>query len=879
MTATPLRSLHRTRFCLAIATILALPSTPAFAQQVIDTPNTVQPAPIRFDIPAQPLPDALQAFARASRQQVSFDAGQLAGRRSQALHGDYASDDALHRLLEGSGVEAIRGRRGVWLVKPVHTPSSSAAQDPASLEAVVVTGTHIRDVAPTGSPVVVIDAEDIRRSGYSGTEQLLQALPQNFRGGDAGASADVNFSTGSQRGFNMTSGSGVNLRGLGANATLVLINGRRISASSGGTFTDISMIPLDAIERIEVLTDGASAVYGADAVGGVVNFILKSDYDSAETRLSYGATTRDGRDEYRVSHTMGQRWSNGGMLLTADYLDQSQLMASERAFTSNVPAPTTLMPSNKMASLVFSGEQALGDAFTLKGDLQYSRARRFSTTTSGIGRSDSDITPIRKNAALTLDYALSKDWNMSLDVFASEEEARSRLNAFRPNGDPDYDYLHIRTQEQRGTELKGSGKVAELPGGSVRLALGMAYKEEDYHRSIDLYRTNQHADRRNTSAFAEVHIPVIGESNARAGVHRLDLSLAARHDDYSDFGSTNNPRVGLSWSPTERLTVRSSYSTSFRAPAIGEEARFSSNGLVGAEISSFPIDAEGNQWVPVLMWLGSEPLTPEIARNRSVGIDWKPAFADGMSIALTYYDIRYTDRIVLPPLTMTALLDPALQGFVQRYDTPEQLRAVVDAAIADGVRLMDYTFGEFGDDPLSQTTTAFSYMWTNAARVDMRGFDLGVRYPFRHNDHFFDIGLDASYIHTTETRLNQTAPPYDVVGTFGNPPKWRARGSFSWTYLDLSSSLNVNFSDAYTDTTGLMERPVCAYTTVDLVTRYAFAPEVRGLLDGLSLSLNVVNLFDEQPPYITSSGRGAHYDPANASPLGRMVSLQVAKRW
>lgn len=879
MPVTPSLVFRRKRFCLSIAAILALQSTAAIAQQAVDATSAAQPASIRFDVPAQPLPDALQAFARASRQQVSFDARQLEGLRSQPLHGDYTADEALQRLLDGSGVEATRSRRGVWLVKPVRTPSPSAAQDPAALETVVVTGTHIRDVAPTGSPVIVLDAEDIRRSGYSGTEQLLQALPQNFRGGDAGASADVNFSTGSQRGFNMTSGSGVNLRGLGANATLVLINGRRISASSGGTFTDISMIPLDAIDRIEVLTDGASAVYGADAVAGVVNIILKSDYDSAETRLSYGATTREGREEYRVSHTMGKRWGSGGMLLTADYLNQSELMASERAFTSNVPAPTTLMPSNKLASLIFTGEQALGDALTLKADLQYSRARRFSTTTSGTGRSDSDITPIRKNAAVTLDYSLANDWNMSLDVFASEEEARSRLHAFLPSGAPSYDYLHIRTQEQQGAELKGSGKIAELPGGSMRLALGAAYKEEDYRRSIDLYRTNQHAERSNTSAFAELHVPLVGEANARAGLRRLDLSLSGRYDDYSDFGSTTNPRVGLSWSPTERLTVRSSYSTSFRAPAIGEEARFSSNGLTGAEISSFPIDAAGNQWVPVLMWLGSEELEPEKARNRSVGIDWKPAFADGLSVALTYYDIRYTDRIVLPPLSMTVLLDPALQGFVQRYDDPAQLRALVDAAIADGIRLLDYTFGEFGPDPLSQTTTAFSYMWTNAATVDMSGFDLGLRYPFSRNDHFFDVGLDVSYIHSTETKLNQSAPAYDVVGTFGNPPKWRARGSFSWTYQDLSSSLNVNFSDAYTDTTGLVDRPVRAYTTVDMVTRYAFAPGSAGLLDGLSVSLNAVNLFDEQPPYIASSGRGAHYDPANASPLGRMLSLQLTKRW
>lgn len=865
--------LHRLAAAIALAAAASLPL--ASGASAVE-PAAAQSQTHRFDIPAQPLADALQAFSRASRQSVTFDAAALTGRISNPVSGTFAPEEALRRMLEGSDLELRRGSHGVWMIRAASPPPP--ARSAADLGTIVVTGTHIRDVAPTGSPIVVIDAEDIRRSGYSGTEQLLQALPQNFRGGEAGASADVNFGIGSQRGFNMTSGSGVNLRGLGANATLVLINGRRISASSGGAFTDISMIPLNAIERIEVLTDGASAVYGADAVGGVVNIILKSDYDSAETRASYGATTTSGRDEYRLSHNLGRRWNGGGMMLTADYLHQSQLLSDERAFTANVPSPTSVLPSNKIASLMFSGSQGITDTLTLKGDLQYSRARRFSTVTSASGSSDSDTTPVRRNTALTLDYGLANDWNIALDLFASEEVARSRLHAFFPNGDPNYDYLHVRRHGQRGTELKGSGKLLELPGGSLRLAAGLAYKEEDYQRTIDLYGTDQRADRSNASAFAELHVPLVGDASARSGLHRLDLSLAARYDDYSDFGSTRNPRVGLAWSPTERLTLRSSYSTSFRAPAVGEEARFSNDGLLAAEISSFPADASGAR-VPLVMWLGSESLRPELSRNRSLGIDWRPAFADGMTVALTWYDIRYTDRIVLPPLSLRVLFDPELQGFVQRYDDPAQLRALVEAASARGVPILDFTRGEFGADPLALATAAFSYMWTNAQRVEMSGFDLGLKYPFRRNDHFFDVGLDASYIRKTETRLNPTATTFDVVGTFGNPPNWRARGSLTWTYLDLSTSMNVNYNDAYTDTTGLVDRPVRAYTTIDLVTRYAFPTTAPGLLDGLSLSLNVVNLLDEQPPYIDAGGRGAHYDPANASPLGRMVSLQVAKRW
>lgn len=873
------RSLHRHRFPLAIAAVLSMAPCALLAGDATAAAADASAQLYRFDIPSQPLADALQSFARASRQQVSFDAGALSGVASRALHGDYTAPDAVQRLLEGSGFEATQGARGVWLVRPSRAqrlPRTSG--DELEMEAVVVTGTHIRAVAPTGSPIVVIDAEDIRRSGYSGTEQLLQALPQNFRGGEAGASADVNMSLGSQRGFNMTAGSGVNLRGLGANATLVLINGRRISASSGGTFTDISMIPLDAIERIEVLADGASAVYGADAVGGVVNIILKSDYDSAETRVTYGATTESGRDEYRISHSAGQQWEGGSLILTADYLHQGELLASERSFTANVPGPTSALPSNRMASLVLNASHALTDALTLKGDVQYSRARRFSVSTSGSGRSDSDITPVRRNAAVTLDYVLANDWNVALDLFSSDEVARSRLHAFLPDGTPNYDYLHTRTQEQRGTELKTSGKLFELAGGPVSLALGLGYKEEDYSRNIDLYEITQRADRSNTSAFAELHVPLFGKQNARTGLHRLDLSFAARYDDYSDFGSTSNPRVGLAWGPTERLTLRASYSTSFRAPAIGEEARFSNDGLLGTEIQAFPA-ADGATWVPVLIWLGSNELQPELARNRSIGFDWKPEFAEGLSLGLTWYDIDYTDRIVLPPFELGILSNPALEAFIQHYDDPAQLRALVEDAMARGIPFNDYSFGEFGDDPLDVTTTSYRYMWTNAQRVEMSGFDLDIQYPFRRNEHRFEIGLSASHIQKMENQLSPASAPFDLVGTFGNPPSWRARGSFAWSYLGISTALNVNYNADYTDTTGLVDRPVRSYTTADLVTRYMFAPGDNRFTDGLSLSLNITNLLDEQPPYIFASGRGSHYDPANASPLGRMVSLQVARRW
>src|SRR5690606_31931103 len=130
------------------------------------------------------------------------------------------------------------------------------------------------------------DRQDIERSGYATTQDLVRSLPQNLS-----TVSDTTFGAangGIDTGYG---GSGVNLRGLGSESTLVLVNGRRLAAAGRGDFVDVSLIPLSAVERVEILTDGASAIYGSDAVGGVVNLILRKNFEGAETRLRYGAVS------------------------------------------------------------------------------------------------------------------------------------------------------------------------------------------------------------------------------------------------------------------------------------------------------------------------------------------------------------------------------------------------------------------------------------------------------------------------------------------------------------------------------------------------------------------------------------------------------------
>jgi len=157
----------------------------------------------------------------------------------------------------------------------VETKNEQASGNkPVALEEVVVTGTHLRGVPATGSPMNVITRDDIDNAGFGTVQELVQRLPQAF-GGDVTENT-IGSIQGAQ-GDNVVGGTGIDLRGLGANSTLVLVNGRRLAPNNAQFegYTDVSLIPLAAVARVDIVPDGASAIYGSDAVGGVVNFILR----------------------------------------------------------------------------------------------------------------------------------------------------------------------------------------------------------------------------------------------------------------------------------------------------------------------------------------------------------------------------------------------------------------------------------------------------------------------------------------------------------------------------------------------------------------------------------------------------------------------------
>ena len=243
----------RMGLCSTAAAALMTAASPVWAQTA---------AAVRdFDIPGGPLGAGLAAFARQSGDQILYPAELVAGRTGQPVRGQLTSPAALERLLEGSGLAFRQSRPGVFVLQD---PARRAGLDDEAtvLDEIIVTGTLLRGAADGPSPVVVVSREGMDRRGHGTVADALSDLSQNF----GGSGNEAAISAGADRGGgNSTYASGVNLRGLGSDATLVLINGRRLAGSGNkGDFADISTIPASAVSRIDVLLDGASALYGPD---------------------------------------------------------------------------------------------------------------------------------------------------------------------------------------------------------------------------------------------------------------------------------------------------------------------------------------------------------------------------------------------------------------------------------------------------------------------------------------------------------------------------------------------------------------------------------------------------------------------------------------
>ncbi len=217
------------------------------------------------------------------------------------------------------------------------TPADQTAPAQAkTLQAVTVTGTRIRSVDfETAQPIIVLDRAAIERQGFNSVADILQNLPE---AGSPPISRSSVLASGEDVG-----GYYIDLRNLGNNRTLVLLNGKRLGTTTSGS-QDLSQVPISAIDRVEVLKDGASAIYGSDAIAGVVNLITRKDFDGAEASAYVGEYDQGDGDKQTYSMTLGAHSDRGSVQMTAEYAKEDPVWARNRpysAFPSTSRHPTS----------------------------------------------------------------------------------------------------------------------------------------------------------------------------------------------------------------------------------------------------------------------------------------------------------------------------------------------------------------------------------------------------------------------------------------------------------------------------------------------------------------------------------------------------------
>lgn len=957
-------------------------------------PAYADPA-VEFHVAAGDASRTLNEFVRQAGLQLLFDYSVVRGRLTQAVEGRFEPRDALQRMLENTGLTFRLVNERTLAVTPLGSASSRSARNRkksnnpnatptallAGLETVRVTGTNLRGEAPVGVNVHAFDRQMIDESGAPTLSDFLGTLPQVFGGGPT---QDTHL--GSEASTNSGLGTGVNLRGLGAGATLVLVNGRRIAPSgTEGIFADIDNIPLAAIERIDMLADSASAVYGSDAVGGVINLIMRDEFTGSETLVSSGIGTQSTLRSYLVSQTIGHKWDDASAMLSVEFYRRDALAANERDYTqSNLTSlggtdfdsnfanpgnilvgPTSyaiprgqdgthltasslvagtqnlqnryldadIIPAQKRWSLYGSGRESFNDRLSVFANLllsdreatertggepsefQVPSSNPFYVNPAGgtqpvlvsynFGRDlGTDVNDaVVKTANITVGADLDVgDWRLGLyGGFAREKEDQTRTGlvsgaalqaaladadpatAFNPFGDGSHTnpetlaslvvpYRYRMDSQLESADLAADGPVARLPGGAVKLAVGVDRRVQLYASDTPAVppspAANIRLNRQTTSAFTEIVVPLFGKANALPGLQQLDLSAAARYEDYSTFGHATTPKLGLRWEPFAGVALRSTWSRALQAPPLTELDE-SHNVVIPLPLPD-PRSPTGQTLA--LIWSGNNAsLREERANSWTVGMDFTPQDLPGMSMGFTLFDIAFKDRIEDTIFSTDMLTNPRYSGLVTFNPAPSLISYVCGHAL--------FPVGTQSTCTALGAGAIVDVRAHNAETLDTRGIDFNIKYERAVRWGTLTLAADGTYLSHFDLAEGNGSPEADLLNTQNYPLALRLRSSLSWEGRRLGATLAVNYSNGYRDAASVPSRPVAAWTTIDAQIRYRLGNGAGGWLDHTRLELSALNLFNRDPPFLDNALAGLGYDQENADPYGRILSLWIRMSW
>lgn len=468
--------------------------------------------------------------------------------------------------------------------------------------------------------------------------------------------------------------------------------------------------------------------------------------------------------------------------------------------------------------------------------------------------------------------------------------------------------IQLAQNKMRDVGLKFAGPLFSLPAGKVRMAIGA---ESQYNQlslqnganrgvnNVFNWDNTPTSHRTVDSAYAEIYVPVIGEANSLPLVKALNIDLAARYDDYSDFGGTTNPKIGLTWDVTEDFSLLASWGHSFRAPTLNDT---NTDVYSVAYVNPFTANNSGDSAIKqsfapgftgALNFLGANPdLKPETAKTWSAGFDYKPHQITGLAIGGSYYNIHYDNQIVFSPPTQLFLASPQYRQLYAKYITPIDNTGCVegDSSTYDPKLkpwlAMHFLYGGYSGS-VCQINVVIDGREANLASTFQDGVDLHWNY-FRPTPlgMFTTGGAITKILNATQTPV-EGAPAIKAYNRIYSPVGLRARLTFGLTHGRFNTNLYVNHTGSYlnnltiSDTVNgvAVQRPyqrVPAYTTFDLGIAYIVPKDAgESWLRGLRASVTFQNLLDKDPPVVLN-GTSA-YDAANADIYGRTTMLQLSK--
>ena len=864
------------------------------------------------------------------------------------------------------------------------TPAVVAQQQ---LDRVEITGSSLRRAdAETALPVTIIRADELIKQGITTVEQAIRTLPQNQTA--IGTSQAVGLTTGGA--------SFADLRGLGASTgstgqrTLVLLNGRRLAnqAYDSGA-VDLNAIPFSAIDRIEVLRDGASAIYGTDAIGGVINFILRREYTGVEASAELQDPQEDGggkTQRYSVTGGFGSLDKQGfNVFATFDYRKQDALLAAERGFAStgilpergqfrdsgttfpatvsgfnptlasgcappsSVPNPAgdacrydfvrdiDLIGENEQTSFLAKGTLKLGGETYLS--LEYLRSQLDSTNrvapTPLVGMTIPGTSPFYPAGATgnivnwrTTEAGKRTDENEAvgdrilLDVTGSALGWDYRAGLFRSTNEVETNFIDgyvqspaieagvingtlnpfgpqtaagsalINSSKVLGTVLSAEGEVQgvdarisrdlfQMGGGAAALAIGTEFRKEEF--KFDL---KENLAPLAASSGLELAADISGDRDVFALYGEMafpitktfEATLAARYDDYSDFGSTFNPKVGLRWQPTRGVLLRGSYNTGFRAPTLYDiyqptALTFTSDAYDdpvfcpgGTAVGGAPASVVCGQQVqsrisgPAALGLPVDTLEPEDSDTFTVGMVFEPM--TNLTMSVDYWNIKIENLI-------SQLPEQAIFGDVAKYSSRIRRCSSLDPAT---LALIDVC-ANFS--PTLDPIAFIDQPTENLGEVKTSGIDFSIGYRFPASAYGrWTINYDATYVINYEYQREKGGEFIQAEGAYtDNAPVFRYQHQLTlgWGAGPWNVTIANNYKDGYKDQDP--SNKVKHYTTFDGTVSWSG-------YRGLTLLAGMRNMFNEEPPYSNQATTfQSNYDPRYTDPLGRTFIVRASYKF